>query len=358
MMLNFVPGPTEPLKSTVDEYKHFLGSPRLNENFWEDYSVLHTQLQTLLQTQNQVAIMTGEGMLALWAGLKSIIQADDCIVCVVNGLYGEGIANIAESLGASVTRVTFQDTEFDLGTLMQAIEHVKPKMITVVHCETPTGLLNPIQEIASIKRDFGVPLLYVDAISSIGATPVNMDANHIDILLGSSPKALSSLADISFVAVSDNAWHFICKQNYNTGYDALLPFKDIHCANDIPYMPHWQGIRSLRSACQHLLNEGLSKVYERHLLCMQTTTETLIEIGYQLFQSDTKLYSPSVTCCKLPANLSFHKFNKLLTNHGVQFGAGIGDHGKEVFRIGHMGTQANIKNLKKALSILRKTIAV
>jgi len=356
-MINLTPGPVHPTNEVLACYQQFLGAPRLSHDFWTDYQALHGHLQTILQTDNQIAIMTGEGMVALWAGLNSIVMPGDKIVSVVNGLYGDGIADICEKLGADVTRVSFTDTEFDKGAVMQAVEHTQPKMITAVHSETPTGLLNPLNDIATIKNDFAVPLLYVDAISSIGATPVNVDMNSIDILLGSAAKALGGLADISFVSVSDEAWHAICKKNYRLGYDALLPFKDIEHLQDFPYMPHWPGIRALKTACENLIATGLRKVYEQHVACMEYCVDRLANMGLTVFQTDKSLRSPSVTACYLPASISWYQFNKKLTQAGVQFGAGMGEWQDKLFRIGHMGPQAELKSLEKAMDSLSDIVA-
>lgn len=358
-MLNFVPGPVCPNTNTLDTYRHFPGSPALCDNFFHDYNTLITHLQTICQTNNQFAIMTGEGMLALWATMKSSIQPGDKVLVIINGLYGNGLASIAEGLGANVTRLLFSDTDFDLGALMQATENMEPDMICCVHCETPTGLLNPLNQIATVKKDFAVPLLLVDAISSIGATPVNMDANHVDLLCGSAPKALGALSDISFVGVSDAGWHAILKKNYRLGYDALAPFKDIKEYFDFPYMPHWPGIQALKIACENLLEAGLSKIYERHIEAQTLTIETLESHGFEMLQNQPSLRSPSVTAIHLPPGHSWYKFNALLVAKGLQVGRGmLPEHRDRLFRIGHMGPQANIESLKQALSIITETIVV
>ncbi|PIQ43578.1 MAG: hypothetical protein COV52_07905 [Gammaproteobacteria bacterium CG11_big_fil_rev_8_21_14_0_20_46_22] len=352
-MIHLVPGPVEPTANTLKAYASFLGSPRLQTAFWQDYSALANHLQTICQTTNTMAIMTGEGMLGVRAAMKSAITEGNRVLCVVNGLYGEGMAEIAEGLGAEVTRVTFSDTEFDRGLLMQAIDQAQPDSICCVHCDTPTGLLNPLEQIASLKKQFGVGLLIVDAVSSIGATPVNVDANGVDILIGAGPKALGGNTDVSFVAVSPAAWHNIIRRDYRLGYEALLPFKDVQNAEQLPYLPHWPGIAALRSACEDIINTGLNKTYERHLIARDFVCTELERCGFKLFQPERALRSPSVTAAYLPHGMSWQDFNTALCKKGVQVGRGVGEHANTLFRIGHMGPQTDMKRLKKAMKIIR-----
>ena len=109
-------------------------------------------------------------------------------------------------------------------------------MITVVHCETPSGTLNPLAELGQVKKELGVPLLYVDAVSSIGGAPVLTDEWNIDLCLGGSQKCLSSLADMAFLAVSDAAWEIIDQVGY-VGYCALKPFRTAQTEHYFPYTP-------------------------------------------------------------------------------------------------------------------------
>lgn len=351
-MIHLVPGPVEPTANTLKAYTRFLGSPRLQPEFWQAYTALANHLQTICQTTNSMAIMTGEGMVGVWAAMKSTIGEGDKVLCVVNGLYGEGMADIAEGLGAEVTRVTFSDTEFDRGLLMQAIDEAQPDIMCCVHCDTPTGLLNPLEQISALKKQFGVELLIVDAVSSIGATPVNADANGVDILIGAGPKALGGNTDISFAAVSPAAWHKIIRRDYRLGYEALLPFKDVQNAEQLPYLPHWPGIAALREACEEILNIGLNKTYERHLIARDFVCESLEQHGFTLFQPERALRSPSVTAAYLPKGMNWQDFNAALCKKGVHVGRGVGEHANTLFRIGHMGPQTDMKRLKKAMKII------
>ncbi len=126
-----------------------------------------------MNTRNDVVIMTGEGMLALWSGLKSCLAPGDRVLSLVTGVFGDGIGDMAASLGCEVRKVTFafNETIHEMDRVEAAVREFRPHMITAVHCETPSGTLNPIEGLGDLKRQYGVPLLYVDAVASLGGPP-------------------------------------------------------------------------------------------------------------------------------------------------------------------------------------------
>jgi aspartate aminotransferase-like enzyme len=142
-----------------------------------------------------------------------------------------------------------------MSEIEEAIVKFKPKMITVVHCETPSGTLNPIDELGKLKQYHKVPLLYVDAVASAGGTPVLGDDWHIDLCLGGSQKCLSSLPDMAFLSVSNTAWEIINQVNY-AGYDALKPFQEAQANHYFLYTPNWHGVASLNAGAEVMLKEN------------------------------------------------------------------------------------------------------
>ena len=127
---------------------------------------------------------------------------------MATGVFGYGIGEMAQSLGADVKTVGFSydETINDMARIEAAIAEFKPRMITAVHCETPSGTLNPLAELGRLKERCGVPLFYVDAVSSIGGAPVKADEWRIDLCLGGSQKCLSAPPATSFLSVSEAAW--------------------------------------------------------------------------------------------------------------------------------------------------------
>ena len=128
----------------------------------------------------------------------------------------------------------------------------------------------------------GVPLLYVDAVSSIGGAPVLPDEWHIDLCLGGAQKCLSALPDTCFLSVSARAWEIVDRVNY-VGYDAIKPFKTAVEKHYFPYTPGWQATAGLNAGAEAILQEGLEACFKRHADVAAYCRKRLVEIGYTLF---------------------------------------------------------------------------
>jgi aspartate aminotransferase-like enzyme len=165
-----VPGPVKVPAEVLQAYLTDYGSADLETEYLDLYRQTEANLQAMMGTRSTVAIMSGEGMLALWAALKSCIRPGERVLAVGSGVFGYGIGDMARSIGAEVRSVGsgYDETIHDWAAIEQAIVEFEPKMITVVHCETPSGTLNPIAELGSLKEKHGVPLLYMDAVASLG----------------------------------------------------------------------------------------------------------------------------------------------------------------------------------------------
>ena len=353
-----VPGPVRVPPSVLACYQVNYGSGDLEPDFLEFYNRAENNLQHLLCTRNKIAIQTGEGMLALWSALKSCLQPADRVLSLSTGLFGSGIADMARSIGAEVKLLEFDaDTTFsDWAAIEAAIAEFKPKMITAVHCETPSGTLNPLERLGQLKQQYGVPLLYVDAVSSIGGVPILTDDWHIDLLLGGAQKVISAPPGMAFVAVSPAAWSVIDQVDYS-GYDALKPFKTAQQQAYFPYTPYWHGLAALNQAVELLLAEGLQNVYDRHAHVARLCREQLQAMGLSLFPAIAAVPSPTVTAVNLPAGFSWPQFDQRLRSRGLVVGGNYGSLAGKVFRIGHMGTQADPILLQQALDIIKDTLA-
>ena len=196
-----VPGPVRVPEAILKAHQTDFGAPALESEFFALYQRAETALQTLLGTQNSVAILTGEGMLALWGALKSCLKPGDRVLSVATGVFGYGIGEMAKTLGADVRTIGLGYDETigqpcleEVETALKAGDY---KMITAVHCETPSGTLNPLDGLGALKRKYGVPLFYADVVSSVGGAPVLADEWGIDLALGGSQKCLSMPPSLS-----------------------------------------------------------------------------------------------------------------------------------------------------------------
>ncbi|MCE1253361.1 MAG: aminotransferase class V-fold PLP-dependent enzyme [Anaerolineae bacterium] len=352
-----VPGPVRVPQTVLAYYLNNYGSGDLENDYLDLYNRSEKNLQTLAATKNKVTIHTGEGMIALWGALKSCLQPGDRVLTLSTGLFGSGIGDMARSIGAEVRTLEFgaENTFADWSGIEKAIQEFNPKMITAVHCETPSGTLNPIARLGELKKQYGVPLLYVDAVASVGGAPVLTDEWGIDLLLGGSQKVISAPPALSFVAVSDPAWEIIKKVNYS-GYDALLPFLTAQKDFYFPYTPYWQGLAAFNHAVELLLQEGLEQVFQRHARVADYCRQQLPKLGYTLFPAPSAIQSPTVTAVKVPEGITWPQFDQRLRERGLVVGGNYGALAGKVFRLGHMGTQADMSLLQQALDVLAEAL--
>jgi aspartate aminotransferase-like enzyme len=297
--------------------------------------------------------MSGEGMLALWGALKSVIVPGDKVLALATGVFGYGVGDMARSIGADVRTVGFgyDQTLTDWAAIEQAIVEFRPKMITAIHCETPSGTLNPLEELGRLKEKHGVPLLYVDAVASAGGAPVLTDAWKVDLMLGGSQKVLSAPPGVSVVAVSPRAWEIIETVDY-PGYDALKPFRYAVERAYFPYTPYWHGLAALQAGARLLLDEGLEAVFARHEQVAAHARERLDALGIRLFPAPGAVQSPTVTAAYVPAGLTFAEFDRRLRERGLVVGGSYGPLTGKVFRLGHMGSQADLELVDRALDVI------
>lgn len=352
-----VPGPVSVPKEILEAGMQNYGSADVEKEFFDLYFDTEAKLQDILGTKNTIIIHTGEGMLALWGAMKSTLKQGDKVLAISTGLFGHGMGSMAESIGCEVRTIDygFDESIHDYGLLERAIKDFNPKMITMVQNETPSGTLNSVDVVGELKRKYNIPLLYVDAVSGLGGSYIDTDENSIDLCLGGSQKCLSAPPNMAFFSVSDKAWEIAQEVAYN-GYDALLPFKEIKETGLFPYTPYWQGMAQLNKACDMILTEGLDNVIKRHEEVAEYCRKRVIDMGLKLYPVEDAVKSPTVTAIVVPDEFSWDEFDGLLREKGLVVGGNYGCLAGEVFRIGHMGSQAKMDLVKSAMDIIEEVL--
>jgi aspartate aminotransferase-like enzyme len=350
-----IPGPTTVHPKVLAALSRDYGSGQVEREFLDLYADLGKGLARLMETENNVVIMTGEGMMALWGALKSCLKPGEQVLCIGTGVFGDGIADMAASIGCRVEKLSFSYNSTIDSSALQRIEdaakRVRPVMITAVHCETPSGTLNPLAELGAMKQRLGVPLFYVDAVASLGGAPVRADAWNIDLLLAGSQKCLSAPPSMSMIGVSEIAWAHMERVGYQ-GYDAILPFRSVQADGCCPYTPYWHGVAALKVALDILLNEGLDAVFARHEAVARQCRQGLAELGINLFPTPDAVASPTVTAALVPQKYTWQEWRQRLRQRGLIVAGSFGPMTDKVFRLGHMGLQADSALMEKALAAL------
>jgi aspartate aminotransferase-like enzyme len=351
------PGPVVVPPEILAVYQNNYGSADLEPEFLELYNRTEENLRQIMTTRSRIIINTAEGMYSLWSALKSCLRPGDRVLSVATGVFGFGIGDMAKSVGASVRTVSipYNQTISDWEEIEHAIADFRPTMITAVHCETPSGTLNPLKKLGKLKDRYEVPLLYVDAVASIGGAPVRVDDWHIDLCLGGSQKVLSAPPSMSFLSVSERAFEVARLVGY-VGYDAILPFEHAQRDHYFPNTPYWHGVAAMNAGAEMILNEGLQHSFDRHKKVAEFCREYLVDLGLTLFPDKDAVPAPTVTAVNVPEKIEWSELDRRFREHGLVVGGSYGPLTGKVFRLGHMGSQANMELLGKALDVIEAVV--
>ncbi|WP_128477916.1 pyridoxal-phosphate-dependent aminotransferase family protein [Halorussus pelagicus] len=351
--LLMTPGPTAVPPDVLDAMGRPPVNPDVEAEFGTFYRDLLDKLARVYDTDDDTVVLSGEGILGLETAVASLVAPGDEVLCLANGIYGEGFADFVETHGGDplLHDVPF-DARFDVETVKELVAERDFEVATMVHCETPTGVLNDFDEILGILQDAGV-LTIVDAVSSLGGAPVPTE--NIDVCLGASQKCFSSPAGLTTLSVSDAAWGRVEDIEQNTFYTSLEPWRDIEISDgSAPHLPYTHSVSNLYAldaSLDRLLEEGLASVYDRHEAVAARCRERGRDLGLDPFAADEALRSPTVTAFEVDGDASDLQ-EKLADRHGVTLATGLGDLADDVLRVGHMGYNADAERVERAMDAL------
>ena len=354
--IGLVPGPVSIPEYIRSAWSNDFGSSDLEEEFFTLYQQNQALTQKLLRTHNSIVITSGEAMSILWAALKCTLKPGEKLLAVSSGLFGEGFADMAKSFGvnAEVCAFPFDDIP-DPQIVLEYAKRFRPKVITAVHCETPSGTLTPcLAELGAAAHEVGA-LFVVDFVSSAGGANLDVDACGIDIGLLGSQKALSLTPSLSISSISPRAWEVIEAVNYS-GYEAYTGWKNVPENHYMPYTHDWHSMKALNISLNAIMSEGISEVISRHEKAAELCRNLGRNMGLQLFPKCEEICSPTVTAFYVPEKITWPELDGALRKNGVAVGGNYGSLAGKVFRIGHMGSQADCDLVREGMEILREVL--
>lgn len=355
--VGLIPGPVKIPDEIKSAWQNDYGSSDLEEEFFTLYRENQSLTQKLLHTQNDIVITSGEAMSILWASLKCTLRPGDKLLAVSSGIFGEGFAEMAASLGVEPEICAFPYDEVpDAQKVYDHARVFRPKVITAVHCETPSGTLTPcLDDIGRIAHEIGA-LFVADFVSSAGGAELFADDYGIDIGLLGSQKVLSLPPCLSVSSISQRAWEIIEDVNYQ-GYESFTGWKNVPYSRCMPYTHDWHAMKALNISLNMMMNEGLDSVIRRHNEAAKLCRDLGREIGLRLFPKNERDSSPTVTAFYVPKKFSWPELDGALREKGLAVGGNYGKLAGRVFRVGHMGSQANCDLVREGMSIIREVIS-
>jgi alanine-glyoxylate transaminase / serine-glyoxylate transaminase / serine-pyruvate transaminase len=318
-------------------------------------------LQQVMRTKNHVTFpISGTGSAGMEAAFANLVEPGDRTLVCVNGFFGQRMTDVAARLGASVDTV-----EFDWGAPV-AVDAVRQKLsgppykvVAVVHAETSTGVVNPVAEIGNLVKPTGA-MLVVDGVTSLGGMPVEVDGWGVDAFYSCSQKGLSCPPGLSPFSLSDRAVTALRARKTKVAswyLDASL------------IVNYWEGakrayhhtapinmIYGLYQALVNVTGEGLEAVFARHRAAHQQLVAGVEKLGLQmLVRPDARL--PMLNTVKVPAGVDEARVRgRLLTEHKIEIGAGLGPLAGKVWRVGIMGHAARTENVERFLAAFEKVL--
>ena len=321
---------------------------------------MQSMLREVFRTKNELTLaVSGTGSAGMETCVVNLIEPGDRIVIGVNGVFGGRMADVAGRAGAEVTTIEKPFGEiFDAGEIAEVVDRVKPKVVGLVHAETSTGALQPIEEISRVVPDAGA-LVWLDPVTSLGGGPVEIEAGNVDAVYSGTQKCLScppGLAPVSFSAAALEAMD-ARKSKVASWYLDMSMVRN-----------YWGGKRAyhhtapinmnyaLHEALRLVLEEGLENRWARHRRNHLALRAGLEALGIQYAVPESHRL-PQLNAVLIPDGVDDAAVRKQLLNEfGIEIGGGLGPMAGKTWRIGLMGAACTNRNVLLLLAALERCL--
>ncbi|HZQ04639.1 MAG TPA: alanine--glyoxylate aminotransferase family protein [Gaiellaceae bacterium] len=328
----FTPGPTpvppEVLAAMAAPMVHHRGA-----DFRAVYERSLARLQEVFRTRAEVLLFAASGTGAMDSAAANLCAPGDPVAVVTAGAFGERWAAICEQYELDVHRIAYEWGEVPApDEVGRAVAESGAGVVFCTHSETSTGVVADIQ---ALKQAVGEATLVVDAISSLGAVPLEADAWAIDVVLSGSQKALMCPPGLAMAAVAEPLWERLPRSR--SFYFDWRRTRTAQQVFDAAFTPAVSLIRGLDVALGLILGAGLEAAFDRHIRLGRATRAGLKAMGLELFSPDDDS-AAVVTVANVPEGIDGAELLRHLRDrHGVTLAPGQGHLKGKIFRIGHIG---------------------
>jgi serine---pyruvate transaminase len=333
----FTPGPT-PVPPEVLEA---MSRPILHHRSSDFRQILERCLLRLAQayrTEGDVLLYTASGTGGMESAVSNLTRPGDRVVVISAGYFGERWVEVARNFGCEVDELRYEWGEApapeDLSQRLRELGGAK--VVFTTHSETSTGVVADVQALAAAAKDAGA-LVVVDAVSSLGAVPLETDAWGLDAVISGSQKALMTPPGIATVSVSADGWAAVDQQAPSRYYFDWGRTRYAQESFDPSFTPAVSIVVGLDVALGLLLDEGLEQAFERHARLGRACRAGAKAMGLELFSPDDDR-SAVVTAINAPDGIDSSELVQTLRDRqGIVLAPGQGPLKGKVFRIGHIG---------------------
>lgn len=330
----------------------------LDPQFLKIMDEIKEMVRLTFQTKNQLTfVVSAPGSAGMETCLVNLLEpADEALICV-NGVFGNRMSDIVERCGAKLKRVDAPwGSPIDPQQVKDALKQSKPKLVAIVHAETSTGVLQPLEEISKLVHEAGA-LFVVDTVTSWCGTPVKVDEWRIDAIYSGSQKCLSAPPGLSPVSFSEAAVAVLDKRKTKV----QSWFLDLSMVKN-----YWAGAKrayhhtgpvsamfAMHEALRLVLEEGLEARFKRHRSNHELLVQQLESLGFEFLVKPAHRL-PMLNAVKLPPGVDDVTTRKrLLDEFNIEVGGGLGDFAGKMWRVGLMGNSSDANHVNMLSSALR-----
>lgn len=332
----------------------------LDPDFLEIMNETMDMLRRLFQTKNTLTIpISGTGSAGMEAAFCNVVEEGDEVLICVNGLFGQRMCDVAERCRAKVTTI-----EADWGQIIppakvkSALEKRHPKLVAIVHAETSTGVLQPLEEIGQMVKEYDA-LFLVDTVTSLAGATVKVDEWGIDICYSGTQKCLSCPPGLAPITFSERAMEVIRnrKSKVQSWYlDMTMIERYWGSERFYHHTAPISMIYALHSALRIIHEEGLENRFQRHSINGFALRAGLSAMGLELLAQEG-YRAPMLTSVGIPNGVEDVKVRKrLLNEYGIELGGGLGIFRGKAWRVGLMGYSSTRRNVLFLLGALESIL--
>jgi pyridoxamine--pyruvate transaminase len=304
---------------------------------------------------HEIILMQGEAILGLEAAARSLVNADTSVLNLVSGVFGKWFGFWLKDIGADVHELEVPYDEAVTGEAVDAYltEHPRISVVSVVHSETPSGTLNPVQDIGPIARRHGAVTI-VDCVSSWAGIELKPEEWQLDLLVAGPQKCLGGPPGMSLLAVGERAWAAM-EANPDAprgSFLSILDWRDTwHGKGSFPYTPSVSDLNGVHAACAQLLEEGLEHSIARHQRVFDACWAGVEGMGLDPWPVSKSIASACTTAIRVPGGLTDTQVrDHVRERYNVQISSG--QTAGNLVRIGHLGYTARALPMVAGLAAL------
>lgn len=331
----------------------------LDPYFLEIMDEVMELLRYVFRTKNRFTIpISGTGSAGMEACLVNLVGQGDEVVVGVNGFFGQRMSEIVKRCGGTPIEVRANWGEaLKAESVEDALANSNAELVALVHAETSTGVLQPLEEISKIARRYGA-LLLADTVTSLGGVELEIDQHGVDISYSGTQKCLNCPPGLSPITLNEKAAEFVKdREGKIQSWYLDLNLIEKYWEEDRVY--HHTApismIYALREALRIIYEEGLEERWKQHLESSQALIRGLNAMGLETLSTRNRL--PSLTAVKIPEGVSDVNVRRsLLNDFNIEIGGGLGELKGKIWRIGLMGINACERNVILVLEALERAL--